>query len=175
MLFVWFIACIVPALFYIYVISKFRPTSYTFLWLGNSMCFVPAARDESCWDDFCRSWCSQLRILKMNVKCANRKDFIIYSQPESCLFANITSILSRICGIKQATCIIKLSSPGTKPLSPKPKNHVQWEHHQSYMLHHNQNASIQCRQIQCRRTKCRSPMLKRTWWNSLALFLIVNL
>ena len=25
------------------------------------------------------------------------------------------------------------------------------------------------------RTKCRSPMLKRTWWNSLALFLIVNL
>ena len=26
------------------------------------------------------------------------------------------------------------------------------------------------------RTKCRSPMLKRTWWNSLALFLtMVNL
>ena len=25
------------------------------------------------------------------------------------------------------------------------------------------------------RTKCRSPMLKRTWWNSLALFLIGNL
>ena len=25
------------------------------------------------------------------------------------------------------------------------------------------------------RTKCRSTMLKRTWWNSLALFLIVNL
>ena len=25
------------------------------------------------------------------------------------------------------------------------------------------------------RTKCRSPMLKRTWWNSLALFLIVYL
>ena len=25
------------------------------------------------------------------------------------------------------------------------------------------------------RTKCRSPMLKRKWWNSLALFLIVNL
>ena len=25
------------------------------------------------------------------------------------------------------------------------------------------------------RVKCRSPMLKRTWWNSLALFLIVNL
>ena len=25
------------------------------------------------------------------------------------------------------------------------------------------------------RTKCMSPMLKRTMWNSLALFLIVNL
>ena len=25
------------------------------------------------------------------------------------------------------------------------------------------------------RTKCKSPMLKRTWWNSLALFQIVNL
>ena len=25
------------------------------------------------------------------------------------------------------------------------------------------------------RSKCRSPMLKRTWWNSLALFLIVKL
>ena len=25
------------------------------------------------------------------------------------------------------------------------------------------------------RTKYKAPMLKRTWWNSLALFLIVNL
>ena len=30
-------------------------------------------------------------------------------------------------------------------------HHVQWEHHQSYLLHHYQNASIQDRQIQCRK------------------------
>ena len=30
-------------------------------------------------------------------------------------------------------------------------HHVQWEHDQSYMLHHYQNASIQGRQIQCRK------------------------
>ena len=29
-------------------------------------------------------------------------------------------------------------------------HHVQLEHHQSYLLHHYQNASIQGRQIQCR-------------------------
>ena len=30
-------------------------------------------------------------------------------------------------------------------------HHVQWEHHQSYLLHHYQNESIQGRQIQCRK------------------------
>ena len=30
-------------------------------------------------------------------------------------------------------------------------HHVQWDHHQSYLLHHYQNASIQGRQIQCRK------------------------
>ena len=30
-------------------------------------------------------------------------------------------------------------------------NHDQWEHHQSYLLHHYQNASIQDIQIQCRK------------------------
>ena len=29
-------------------------------------------------------------------------------------------------------------------------HHVQGEHHQTYLLHHYQNASIQGRQIQCR-------------------------
>ena len=32
-------------------------------------------------------------------------------------------------------------------------HHVQWEHHQSYLLNHNQNASIQYRQIQLRMDK----------------------
>ena len=66
-----------------------------------------------------------------------------------------------------------LSSPGPKPQTQKPKtkgpwadtkisgvqreeghgvvHHVQWEHHQSYLLHHYRNASIQGRQIQCRK------------------------
>ena len=30
-------------------------------------------------------------------------------------------------------------------------HHIQYEHHQSYLLHHYQNASIQGRQIQCRK------------------------
>ena len=33
-------------------------------------------------------------------------------------------------------------------------HHVQGEHHQTYLLHHYQNASIQDRQIHCRKYQC---------------------
>ena len=35
--------------------------------------------------------------------------------------------------------------------------------------------SFRVDKLSAERTKCRSPMLKRTWWNTSALFLIVNL
>ena len=61
----------------------------------------------------------------------------------------------------------KLSSPGPKPLAPNPKlwglglteghgkvHHGQGEHHQTYLLHHYQNAASRSEKFSTRRTKC---------------------
>ena len=47
------------------------------------------------------------------------------------------------------TCPARKISGGQQEEGHGVAHHVQWEHHQSYFLHHSQNASIMGRQIQC--------------------------
>ena len=49
------------------------------------------------------------------------------------------------------TCPTKWISDGQWEEGHGVVHHVQWKHHQSYLLHHYQNASIQVRQILCRK------------------------
>ena len=46
---------------------------------------------------------------------------------------------------------VKKKSGGPREEGHRAVRHVQWAHHQSYLLHHYQNASIKARQIQCRK------------------------
>ena len=48
-----------------------------------------------------------------------------------------------------STCPAKQISGGQREEGHGVVHHVQGEHHQTYLLHHYQNASIQGRQIQC--------------------------
>ena len=50
-----------------------------------------------------------------------------------------------------STCPAKQISGGQREEGHGVVHHVQGEHHQTYLLHHYQNASIQGRQIQCRK------------------------
>ena len=55
----------------------------------------------------------------------------------------------------QLNCQALAPNPQPQTLQSQNQNqgavhHVQGEHHQTYLLHHYQNASIQGRQIQCR-------------------------
>ena len=49
------------------------------------------------------------------------------------------------------TCPAKIFSGGQQEEGYGVVHHVQWEHYQSYFLHHYQNASVQGRQIQRRK------------------------
>ena len=49
-----------------------------------------------------------------------------------------------------STCPAKIFSGGQREEGNEVEHHVQGEHHQTYLLHHNQNASILDRQIQCK-------------------------
>ena len=49
-----------------------------------------------------------------------------------------------------STCPAKQISGGQREEGHGVVHHVQGEHHQTYLLDHYQNASIQGRQIQCR-------------------------
>ena len=50
-----------------------------------------------------------------------------------------------------STCPVKKMSGGQREEGHAIVHHVQGEHHQTYMLHRYQNASIQDRQIQCKK------------------------
>ena len=49
-----------------------------------------------------------------------------------------------------STCPAKKISGGQQEEGHVVDHHVQGEHHQTYLLHNYQNASIQDKQIQCR-------------------------
>ena len=66
-----------------------------------------------------------------------------------------------------------LSSHGPKPLAPKPKKTK--PRGLGLTLKSHGPPAFRVDKFSAGRTKCRSPVLKRTWWNILALFLIGNL
>ena len=59
----------------------------------------------------------------------------------------------RVRKIQNGKCKAKNISGGQREVGHGVVHHVQWEHHQSYLVHPYQNASIQGRQIQCRKNQ----------------------
>ena len=74
-----------------------------------------------------------------------------------------------------STCPAKQISGGQQEEGFGVVHQVQEEHHQTYLLHHYQNATIQDRQIQCRKDQTQVSYAVRTWWNRPALFLLATL